>query len=257
MDNQLFLLCQLFLVVLVGGVLWAIRKALKHSYTRIGMPEGRRAALLQFSLGVFIFWLVLLAQLALLGFFSQSDNMPLRLLLAYAPPILLFFGLLFNRFFRLLLRLMPMSWLVYAQAVRLPLEGIRWLGYEGDFVPIQLTFAGLNYDLIVGLSAIVAGTAFFRRGRLRKLEAIIWNVFGLMMLLQVQVLALYSMPSPFQVFFLKPTYWLESTAPFVWIPGLLVPFCLALHVYSLLLLWQAPSPTARFLQRRYRPVGKE
>ncbi len=250
MDNQLFLLCQLFLVVLVGGVLWAIRKALKHSYTKMGMPEGRRAALLQFALGIFIFWLVLLAQLALLGFFSQSDNMPLRLLLAFAPPLLLFLGLLFNRFFRLLLRLVPLSWLVYAQAVRLPLEIIRWLGYEGDFVPLQVTFAGLNYDVIVGLSAIVAGTAFFRRGRLRKIEAIVWNVFGFFMLLQVQVLTVYSMPSPFRLFSTEPSYWLESAAPFVWIPGLLVPFCLALHLYSIVLLWQAPSPTARFLLRR-------
>ena len=250
MDYQLFLLCQLLLAAVTGSVLWAIRKGLLRAYHNLGLPSAQVRQVTGYILGGLILWLAVLAQLALSGFFAEGSNMPLQLLLAYLPPVALGLALWTSKLFRILLRLIPAGWFITVQVFRVPLEIIRLVGYLGGFVPVQLTMAWLNYDIFVGLSAVLAARVFFYRGRIRRVQAMVWHVFGFILLCSVQVLAWFSAPSPYRAFSHDPPYWLESSAPFIWIGGLLVPVFFLSHVYGLLLLWKPPRLVERFLTRK-------
>ncbi|RMF22684.1 MAG: hypothetical protein D6765_14035 [Bacteroidetes bacterium] len=128
---------------------------------------------------------------------------------------------------------MPYRWLIAVQSFRLVMELMLWLGFVGGFVPWQLTFKGFNQDIIVGLTAPLAAALFFRQRQLLKFEAILWNLFGLLLLVNAVVIAVLSTPSELRVFLNEPSTAFVARWPFIWIPGFIVPFAIAMHVFSL------------------------
>jgi hypothetical protein len=197
------------------------------------LKSDRRAGLLRYiSLGLF-FWMAILAFLALIGFFYQFDRFPPPIYLALVLPLILIFFLMYSKFFGVVLKAIPERWLIYVQSFRILMELFLWMGYLGNFVPLQMTFEWLNFDIIVGLTAPMAGFVFFGFRRYRKLEAIIWNIFGIILLINVLLIAILSMPTHFQAFVIEPDSSFVAIFPFIWIPGFIVPFALAMHLFSL------------------------
>ena len=126
------------------------------------------------------------------------------------------------------------------------MEIFLWMGYLGSYVPPQMTFLWLNQDIIVGLTAPFAGWLFFGKHRYQKPEAIMWNVFGIALLLNVLSLGVFSSPSPFRVFLNEPSSVFVMQFPFVWIVSFIVPFALAMHLFSL----------RQLLTNRTRPISR-
>jgi hypothetical protein len=62
---------------------------------------------------------------------------------------------------------------------------------------------------------------------------IVWNVMGLLLLVNIVTIALLSMPTPFQYFHNEPMNTIVLKFPFVFLPGLLVPLAYGLHFLSL------------------------
>jgi hypothetical protein len=193
--------------------------------------ENRKELLTHIRFGL-ILWLAILAVLAHLDFFQNFESLPPRIFLTVIPNIILIIFLLRSRFFNLVLKIIPKSWLIYIQSFRIIMEGMLWLGMIGNFVPLQMTFEWLNQDIIVGLTALVAGGLFFGRREMR-LPAILWNVFGILLLVNVFFIGFLSSPSPFRVFMNEPSTAFIANVPFIWIPGFIVPFALAMHLFSL------------------------
>jgi len=251
MRYPLYFLGQVFLIVLVGAILWGLWRVMRTGYQRLRVPVDQRQRLLNYNLGFMVLWLAILAHLAWLGFFAHPSQMPFRILGGLVLPVAAGLLLLGQRGFRLFVRVLPLRGLIWIQTFRIPLEIIQWIGFEGEYVPVQMTFMGLNYDIMVGLSALLAGSAFFRRDRVRRTEALIWNLFGLGLLLNMQVVLIFSVPSPFQVWESEIPYWSIGTAPFIWIPGFLTPVGILAHVYSLFNVWARRHPRRNFRIRRH------
>ena len=212
--------------------------------------EPKRALLLRYiSLGLF-FWLAILAFLALTGFFYRFDRFPPPVFLALVLPVILIVLLMFSKLVGVILKAIPESWLIYVQTFRILMEVFLWMGFLGGFVPIQMTFEWLNFDIIVGLTAPMAGFVFFGRRRYRKFEAIIWNIFGIVLLVNILLIALFSMPTPFQAFVTEPDNSFIALFPFIWIPGFIVPFALAMHLFSLRQLFSSRQDPLRFQLKR-------
>jgi hypothetical protein len=227
----------LFLLIVVL-VCWSIMKGLQYGLRRMKLPKELRKKLLLYVGGAIFCWLLFLALLAQQGFWADFAVMPPRILLAIGIPILISITLMFSRFFSVILKAIPMSWLVYIQAFRILMELFLWLGYKTGFVPIQMTFEWLNQDILIGITAPMAGMVFFRRGRIRRAEATFWNISGIVLLLYIALIGMLSAPSPFQIF--KTTtenFLFVSEFPFIWIPGFVVPFAIAMHLFSLKQLW--------------------
>ena len=231
MNSIVYISCQLITILLVIGLAGAIIFAVRRTLQKIKFRDTKDY--IQYLQLALIFWLFILATLAVEDFFTPFDQNLYNLIFAFSIPAILVIFLSFNRTFGRLLRLLPATWLIRIQAFRILLELMFWLGYKGDFVPIQMTFEFLNQDIIVGLTALFAASLFFGKGRFRRLEAIIWNFFGILLLINLLIVSFYSYPSPFQVFNYLPNSSFLADIPFIWIVGFLIPFGLAMHLFSL------------------------
>lgn len=233
MNDNLYIIGQLIILLLVFGLLRSLVFGLRHAFIRMHLKPEKRKQFTNYILAGCLFWLAILAVLAFSDFFDHFDYFPPRVAFAILPPVALTIVLLFSRFFSLILKAIPESWLIYIQAFRIFMELFLWMGFLGGFVPPQMTFEWLNYDIIVGITALMAGYVFFGKGRYRWPEAILWNVFGIVLLINIVLIALLSAPTPFRVFLNEPANTFVAAFPFIWIPGFIVPFALAMHLFSL------------------------
>jgi len=226
-------LTQTLIILLVVAMLWITQLGFYKGLVDYGKSETKSRKISWYIvLGLFL-WLSIIGLSAGFGFFQNFDVVPPRIFFAVFPSVVLTIFLLFSKPFGRFLKTIPPAWLVYIQSFRIVVEIILWLGFLGKVIPFQMTFEGFNYDIVVGLTALLAGGIFFRKNHYRRFEAIIWNVFGLALLVNIVVIAFLSAPSTFRVFMNEPSNEIVAYFPFVWIPGFFVPYAFAMHLFSL------------------------
>lgn len=146
------------------------------------------------------------------------------------PPIMPFLGLTnvvaiaiaFSRVGTRLARHVPIAALVGFQVFRLPLELVLHQWYAEGVLPVTMTYAGRNFDILSGILAIpVALWAW--KGTPPRWVVAAYTLVGLGLLLRVISLAVLSSPLPFRQYFEGPPVQLAGYAPTVWI----VPICVA------------------------------
>jgi len=200
-------------------VAWAI--------ARLSRPRDAAS----FALGAAA-WLAYSAFLGLSGVLARFDQPP-RLALLMLPTILLPLLLGFSRLGDVL-AWAPLSWLVGFQAFRLPLELVMHRAASEGTMPVQMSFAGANFDILTGASAVlVAGLATF--GRAPRWLLILWNTLGCVLLAAIVGVAIASLPA-IAAFGRSPerlNTWI-AYFPYVWLPAGLVSSALFGHV----LLWR-------------------
>lgn len=236
LSASFFALTVLLLLLLLAGLYAALRRTPHYA------PTATRLTV-RMGLGL-LFWMGLLWILAQQGFFANFDARPPRIFMI----LIALFGSLFAvtrlRSVGTVLDHTPPSWLVYPQAFRVPMELILWGLFLENIIPVQMTFEGLNFDVLVGLTAPVAAYFCFQRPLWSRTVALGWNVFGLVLLTTIVVVAILSAPTPFRQFMNEPANTMIAGTPFVWLPGFVVPFAYVLHALSLRQLWRQRPPTA-------------
>lgn len=148
-----------------------------------------------------------------------------------------------TRPFRRLLAEVPPWQPVALQTFRLGVEIAFWRLHEEGIAPVQVTFEGRNLDALVGLSAPVmaAGIAI---GRVGPRLTIAWNLFGLAMLLNAIGTVATSAPGPLHLNWSGEPFTAIASWPVVWIPALLAPIGITLHVASIRQALAGPGMTA-------------
>ena len=121
------------------------------------------------------------------------------------------------------------STLVVLQTFRVFVELLLWRLFVAGVVPVQMTFEGRNFDVLVGLSAIPIAIASLRRPGLARA----WHVAGLVLLVNIVAIAVLSAPGPQQVFTAEPANRILGAWPYVWLPTFLVPVAAISHVLGL------------------------
>jgi hypothetical protein len=188
---------------------------------RIGSP--RAGAFVSVGVGA---WLVFTAMLALRGTFREWEAMPPRLVLVLVPSLLMMAVLAFVT--RGVHRVPP-AWLIAPQAFRLLIEIVLTMLYTAGLLPELMTFHGRNFDIFIGLTAIPVALLARRMPRL----AIVWNVVGIALLVNVMTHGLLSAPTPLRVFMTEPANTFVGYFPFIWIATFLIPFAMLLHILSI------------------------
>jgi hypothetical protein len=123
----------------------------------------------------------------------------------------------------------PLAVLVGWQGFRLPLELLMHRAYREGLMPVQMSYSGMNFDILTGASALIlAGLLLVRRAPLGLVRA--WNVVGLLLLLNVMTIALLSAPTPIRVFHNQPANVWVTRFPFVWLPTVMVATALLGHL---------------------------
>ncbi len=187
--------------------------------------------------GALAVWIILIAAIAASGAFLNFSAMPPRVL----GTVLLAFGFVIyflrDRRALALLKLIPPAGVIALQTVRVVIEFILWQLERIHLLPIEMTFAGHNFDILIGITAPVMAFLALKPGREKLL--ISWNAVGLVLLTNVVVTGLLSAPTPFRVFHTDPPTFLIGTLPYVLLPTFLVPVVYLLHALSI---HQALSP---------------
>jgi len=216
-------------VLIVVAVASAIVLGVRGAALR-GGGAGARAALAT-ALGIGA-WLGALAFVARTGMLSDFDARPPRLMLVLAGSIVLFTVVTRTPAARRLLEATPRHWPIAVQAMRVPIEVALWGLFVTGRLPVQMTFEGRNFDVLVGLTAPVVALGV-ARGSIGTRGAVAWNVASLGALANIVVIAITTMPGPLHLDWPGISNAIVTEMPFVWLPAFLVPIALFGHVLSL------------------------
>lgn len=188
-------------------------------------------------------WTGLISLLAWSQFFANFDSVPPRLFLVLLVPLLTAIGLsLFSRTLAEILQQIPPERLIYIQSFRILVEVLIWLLFVQKLLPIQMTFEGMNFDVLSGLLAPIVAYFCFTQARWPKWVAIAYNILGIILVFTIVTIAILSFPTPFRYFMNEPANRIVAQFPFVWLPGILVTVAYSMHFFSLKQLLSS-SPT--------------
>ena len=130
---------------------------------------------------------------------------------------------------RLALRV-PLASVVTLQAFRIGVEWLLHRFYLEGTVPVQMTYAGRNFDVVSGVTGLGLGLWLLGGRPLSHGALLAWNVVSLGLLLNIVTVAVLSTPVPFRQFLEGPPNLLPSTFPYIWLPSFLVQLALASHL---------------------------
>ncbi|MDX1908318.1 MAG: hypothetical protein SF053_14880 [Bacteroidia bacterium] len=180
-----------------------------------------------------LIWMGLQALLGLSEFYLVSDTLPPRAGLLIIPVLLLMVYVFIRE--HAWLDSLDLGALTAIHLVRIPVELVLWGLHQVALVPKLMTFEGQNFDILIGLSAIlVLRQGFVQPGNTpRRIWLIVWNLVGLIFLLNIVVLAVLSLPTQLQQLAFEQPNLAVMYFPFVWLPAFIVPVVMLSHLAAL------------------------
>jgi len=219
-------------VLLLAVMMWGTAIAWRRSQRS---PTG--AAL---AVGMaFAAWMALTWIAADSGALRDWNALPPRFGLLVVGIVAISCGIAFSPLGRALTRHLPLWTLIAVQSFRLPLELAMHSMSNRGVMPEQMTYTGSNFDILTGLTAIGVALAL-RSGIGGRRLALLWNIGGFVLLLNVVIIAILSTPTFARFGPDRLNVWV-TYPPYVWLPAVMVTAALAGH----LLIFRALFSTAR------------
>lgn len=182
------------------------------------------------------FWMIFQAVIGIGGFYLETNAMPPRLLLFGLLPALLTIILYFIFARKSFIEKLPLKTLTILHIVRIPVEIVLYMLSEQNLIPVQMTFASQNFDILSGFTAPIIYFFAFRGNEIYRPKLLIfWNIWSLMLLFNIVIRAILSFPFPFQQYAFDHPNRALLYFPYVWLPTVIVPLVLFAHLISL---WQ-------------------
>ncbi len=182
---------------------------------------------IRFALGG-VAWLALTIWVAASGVLRQFDRRPPPMMMLMVAMLALAAWLAFSWVGDVVVRHTSWLALVGLQAFRLPLELLMHRAYTEGVMPVQMSYSGRNFDIITALTALALAFALAKRPVALWIIGA-WNVLGTVLLTNIIVVAVASMPL-FRYFGADHLNVWVAEAPFVWLPAVLVLTALAGHL---------------------------
>jgi hypothetical protein len=166
------------------------------------------------------------------GVMANVSTLPPGLFYMLAPIIMLAVFMARSRVGETIALSFPLWLLMGMESFRLIVEVfLHQLWLDGQ-LPKMLTYQGANFDILIGISAPVVAWLLISR-RISNRMALVWNAIGIAMLANVAVRAVLTSPGPLHFISAEVPNVAIGTFPFTYIPGLMVPLALMLHVLSI------------------------
>lgn len=180
-----------------------------------------------------ILWLAFQAALATSGFYEQTSTKPFYFLTMIPPTLVLIATLFLSKKGRQFIDSLDVKTLTLLHTVRIPVEiCLLWLSIQ-KFIPELMTFEGRNFDIIAGITAPIVYFFYFKTKKLSSNVFIIWNVAMLLLLINIIINALLSVPLPFQQFAFDQPNIAILHYPYVWLPSFIVPAVIFSHLVTI------------------------
>ena len=221
------------LYIIVAVIIGFVFYSLKFSLTAINADSSKKKKYYALTGVLITGWLITSALVALNGTLHDFISTPPKLMIIVIPPVLAISYLSSSTRVNALIKEIPSSWLVYIQSFRILMELLLWLVFIRNVIPVQMTFEGVNYDILTGLSAPLIGYYCLRVNKWPRITAVLWNMAGLLLVSNIFIVAMLSTPGPMRQFFNEPANTAVAYFPFVWVPAFVVPFAYMMHILSL------------------------
>ncbi|MDG2168406.1 MAG: hypothetical protein P8L44_10840 [Opitutales bacterium] len=215
----------LFIFITIG--LWyGFRISLMRGIYQDGSMPASKGLMMSFIIGV---WLAGVAMMSNQGLLQDFDKFPPMILVVVGMSLIMTIAVAQSRIGLLIIKGAGITWLVGFQGFRVLVEVFLHQMYLEGVVPEQMTYSGLNFDILAGLSALVMAYQFSRK-KVGAKAIFVWNVLGLLLLINIVVIAILSMPLPFQLFFNEPANTFVTYVPYIWLPTFHVQAALFGHL---------------------------
>ena len=166
------------------------------------------------------------------GVIANASTLPPGMFYLLVPIIMLVMFTARSRIGEAVALSFPLWLLMGMESFRLVVEVfLHQLWLDGQ-LPKMLTYQGANFDILIGISAPVMAWLLASR-RISNRVALVWNVIGIVMLANVAVRAVLTSPGPLHFISTEVPNMAIGTFPYTYIPGLMVPLALVLHVLSI------------------------
>lgn len=223
----------LIIYIITGLICCSVVSAINYAAGKLGYTISKRKYYVIASIILMLGWLAITSIVAFRGSLVDFAATPPKMLVILIPAVLIVIYISSSESINRLLTVLPSAWLIYIQSFRVLMELFLWLMYLQKAVPVQMTFEGLNYDILIGLSAPLVAYYALAEKKWPRVVAILWNFAGLLMVTNITMISILSTPSPMRQFFNDPPNIMVAYFPYVWIPAVIVPFAFLMHVLSL------------------------
>jgi hypothetical protein len=199
---------------------------------RLGEPPAqRRRATLLAAVGM-IAYLGVTGGLAAAGVLGHWDRVPPSFMLAFVLALVVTVIVTRSSLGRSLADGLPLALLVGFQGFRVPVEIMLHRAAEQGVIGWQMSWSGLNFDVVSGIAGAGLGLWLWQRGEDQPPpRALLWayNLLGLGLLTTIVTIAVLSMPTPMRAFDGPPNVFVANV-PFVWLPTVMVMAALLGHL---------------------------
>lgn len=184
------------------------------------------------ALAGLVAWITYGGILGYFGVIANASATPPGLFYMLAPIIMLVMFMARSRIGGKIALSFPLWLLMGMESFRLVVEVFLHQLWQDGQLPKMLTYEGANFDILIGISAPVVAWLLIS-GRISNRMALAWNAIGIAMLANVAVRAILTSPGPLHYISTEVPNVAIGTFPFTYIPGLMVPLALILHVLSI------------------------
>ena len=181
-------------------------------------------------LWIILIWLFIQMFISFTGFYKVTSTMPPRFILAVLPPFITIGLLFFTASGKKFLDSLDLKVIIYLQVVRVPVEIALYLLSIYKLVPDLMTFEGMNYDIITGITAPFIAYFGITRKKLSRNVVLAWNVICFALLLNIVTVAILSAPFTFQKLSFDQPNLAVFSFPYVWLPCFIVPVAFLSHL---------------------------
>jgi len=177
-----------------------------------------------------LLWILIVSLLSISGFFLNTEAMPPRFIVVFAGNII---------FVAYLLKTLKSNsqdnrYSLLIHILRIPIEIILYQLFLAKEVPVIMTYHGWNYDILIGVSAILLIIyLFFFKRNLPKYVLLIWNYIGLLFLINIVIIAILSAPLPVQQFAFDQPNLAVIKFPYILLPAFIVPVVFLTHILAI------------------------
>jgi hypothetical protein len=179
-------------------------------------------------------WLIYIVVVSLSGVLATTALPPRIPLFLILPAFSFMFYFFLSDRFKEFVAAVPLKWLTYTQSFRIAVELMLHTLFLQGLLPRAATFEGYNFEIVIGVTALLVGYFGFTNGMPRKGLLLAWNVAGLgtlAIIVFIMITHAY-----------LPAIWpggerlaIENFGafPFTFLAGFLMPLAVFMHIFSI------------------------
>ena len=183
----------------------------------------------------FLIWVIYITALSftdILMDYSFPPRFPIFVFIPFVTLLILFYWCNKNN---AAFKYLPLAWTTYFQSFRIPVEILIVYTFYQEIIPESATFEGYNFDIVMGITALIMGYLVSKNFKKFKRLFIIWNILGIGMILFVFAIIATSIYRPDLWNSEVPLVAKEFVSfPYFFLPGLLAPAGIFMHLVALL-----------------------